>query len=910
MSYQVLARKWRPKQFTEMVGQGHVLKALVNALDDDRLHHAYLFTGTRGVGKTSIARLFAKALNCEQGISSTPCGECGACIEIAEGRFVDLIEVDAASRTKVEDTRELLENVQYAPSRGRFKVYLIDEVHMLSKSSFNALLKTLEEPPPHVKFLLATTDPQKLPVTVLSRCLQFNLKNMIPQRIVEHLAMVLNSEKIDYDEEALWLLARSADGSMRDALSLTDQSIAFGGGSISETDVRVMLGSIDLRLVYKILSSLIDGDGLTLLQSVADLAQFSPDYNTVLGDIVSLLHRIAIAQTVPAALDNSLGDKLQVTELAAQLTAEDVQLYYQIALMGRKDLPFVPDAREGLEMTLLRMLAFRPASSKNKSAKPSESSHQLNQQALNDQIPNTQEKPLGTEQIVANSKAEPSVAAHIAQQTGTSLNRSATTESVTPHSEAEPNVATQIAHQTGTALDRSTTIESVTPHSEAGPNVAAQIAQQTATALDRSTTTESVTPHSEAEPNVATQIAHQTGTALDRSAITESVIPHSEAEPSVAAHIAQQTGTALDRSATTESVTPHSEAEPSVAAHIAQQTGTALDRSAPIEVVSRHNEAEFGVGRQADTMPNKTNFISSDTAVQDFDALTVKPSDIIDVDIDLTSHANTVPSLNKTSYLDLSANVTLQTNSQAPKAELKEISLQQFKESTKDAEYLKNTANNQSVTESTVTKNKTLPAFDKQHHAMDIAPWEADDRLPEDVMAAMAAMAASQYPSVGSIHGISPAKSTIEPSMNQINISHLLPQPVITLEHLSVDDWPALVGHIGFTGMTAHIAENLSLERVGKTQIEFNVSKVQKNVLDNKQKERIQTLICQYFKCSVQVSYDSQKSTRETPWQCFEKLRATRLSAAIANFQNNATVQQIMATFSAEVDRSSIMPID
>ena len=845
MSYQVLARKWRPKQFTEMVGQGHVLKALVNALDDDRLHHAYLFTGTRGVGKTSIARLFAKALNCEQGISSTPCGECGACIEIAEGRFVDLIEVDAASRTKVEDTRELLENVQYAPSRGRFKVYLIDEVHMLSKSSFNALLKTLEEPPPHVKFLLATTDPQKLPVTVLSRCLQFNLKNMIPQRIVEHLAMVLNSEKIDYDEEALWLLARSADGSMRDALSLTDQSIAFGGGSISETDVRVMLGSIDLRLVYKILSSLIDGDGLTLLQSVADLAQFSPDYNTVLGDIVSLLHRIAIAQTVPAALDNSLGDKLQVTELAAQLTAEDVQLYYQIALMGRKDLPFVPDAREGLEMTLLRMLAFRPASSKNKSAKPLENSHQLNQQALNDQIPNTQEKPLGTEQIVANSKAEPSVAAHIAQQTGTSLNRSATTESVTPHSEAEPNVATQIAHQTGTALDRSTTIESVTPHSEAEPNVAAQIAQQT--------------------------------------------------------------GTALDRSTTTESVTPHSEAEPSVAAHIAQQTGTALDRSAPIEVVSRHNEAEFGVGRQADTMPNKTNFISSDTAVQDFDALTVKPSDIIDVDIDLTSHANTVPSLNKTSYLDLSANVTLQTNSQAPKAELKEISLQQFKESTKDAEYLKNTANNQSVTESTVTKNKTLPAFDKQHHAMDIAPWEADDRLPEDVMAAMAA---SQYPSVGSIHGISPAKSTIEPSMNQINISHLLPQPVITLEHLSVDDWPALVGHIGFTGMTAHIAENLSLERVGKTQIEFNVSKVQKNVLDNKQKERIQTLICQYFKCSVQVSYDSQKSTRETPWQCFEKLRATRLSAAIANFQNNATVQQIMATFSAEVDRSSIMPID
>ncbi len=246
MSYQVLARKWRPKRFVEMVGQEHVLKALVNALDDDRLHHAYLFTGTRGVGKTSIARLFAKSLNCEVGVSSEPCGECSACKEIAEGRFVDLIEVDAASRTKVEDTRELLENVQYAPTQGRYKVYLIDEVHMLSGHSFNALLKTLEEPPPHIKFLLATTDPQKLPVTILSRCLQFNLKNLAPERIVEHLGFVLNEEAIQADEAALWLLARAAEGSMRDALSLTDQAIAFGAGTVSETDVRAMLGTIDL----------------------------------------------------------------------------------------------------------------------------------------------------------------------------------------------------------------------------------------------------------------------------------------------------------------------------------------------------------------------------------------------------------------------------------------------------------------------------------------------------------------------------------------------------------------------------------------------------------------------------------------------------------------------------------------
>jgi DNA polymerase-3 subunit gamma/tau len=363
MSYQVLARKWRPARFREMVGQEHVLKALVNALDNNRLHHAYLFTGTRGVGKTSIARLLAKSLNCEQGITSEPCGHCTACVEIAEGRFVDLIEVDAASRTRVEDTRELLENVQYSPTHGRFKVYLIDEVHMLSTSSFNALLKTLEEPPPHVKFLLATTDPQKLPMTVLSRCLQFNLKNLTAERIQNHLAFVLGEEGIEAESAALWLLARSADGSMRDALSLTDQAIAFGAGAVREAEVRTMLGTIDHRLVYRMVEQLARQQPAQLLQTVAELAQFSPDYLMVLGDLVSLLHRVALAQVVPAAVDNSLGDREQVLALARLLRPEEVQLYYQIALRGRKDLPLVPEPREGLEMTLLRMFAFRPADS-------------------------------------------------------------------------------------------------------------------------------------------------------------------------------------------------------------------------------------------------------------------------------------------------------------------------------------------------------------------------------------------------------------------------------------------------------------------------------------------------------------------------------------------------------------------
>lgn len=360
MSYQVLARKWRPRIFREMVGQEHVLKALINALDHKRLHHAYLFTGTRGVGKTTIARILAKCLNCETGISSEPCDKCSACIEISEGRFVDLIEVDAASRTKVEDTRELLDNVQYAPTRGRFKIYLIDEVHMLSNHSFNALLKTLEEPPEHVKFLLATTDPQKLPVTILSRCLQFNLKNMSPERIVGHLQFVLEKEVIPTEEQALWLLARSADGSMRDALSLTDQAISFGGGKVVEMDVAAMLGTIDHVLIQNIMQALVSNDGPAILQAVAKFAEHAPDFNAALADLLTLLHRIAIAQALPEALDNSYGDRSQILEFASQLAPQDVQLFYQTALIGRRDLPLSSDPRSGFEMTLLRMLAFKP----------------------------------------------------------------------------------------------------------------------------------------------------------------------------------------------------------------------------------------------------------------------------------------------------------------------------------------------------------------------------------------------------------------------------------------------------------------------------------------------------------------------------------------------------------------------
>ena len=360
MSYQVLARKWRPRDFEQLVGQTHVARALVNALDADRLHHAFLFTGTRGVGKTTLARILAKCINCEAGVSSKPCGECGACVEIDAGRFIDLLEVDAASRSKVDETRELMDNVQFTPARGRYKVYLIDEVHMFSEKSFNALLKTLEEPPPHVKFLLATTDPQKLPITVLSRCLKFNLKRLPADDIGAHLERILAEEAIDFETPAVKLVARAAEGSMRDALSLLDQAIAYGAGTVTEEDVRAMLGAVDRSRVVELLDAVAAHDAAGALEVVAAVASDAADYGDVLGEIVNTLHRIAVRQAVPGAADPDPDFAEACARLAERLSPEDVQLYYEIGLRGRRDLSLVPEPRIGLEMTVLRMLAFTP----------------------------------------------------------------------------------------------------------------------------------------------------------------------------------------------------------------------------------------------------------------------------------------------------------------------------------------------------------------------------------------------------------------------------------------------------------------------------------------------------------------------------------------------------------------------
>lgn len=393
MSYLVLARKYRPKSFDTLVGQPHVVRALTNALTQQRLHHAYLFTGTRGVGKTTIARILAKSLNCETGITATPCGACNACTEIDRGRFVDLLEVDAASNTQVDAMRELLDNAQYAPTVGRFKVYIIDEVHMLSKSAFNAMLKTLEEPPAHVKFILATTDPQKVPVTVLSRCLQFNLRQMASITISEHLQNVLGQESITYEAAAINLIAHAAAGSMRDALSLTDQAIAYGNQTVNETEVRSMLGAIDQTYLFDILYALINQDGAGLIEKALSMQMRNIAFEAALNDLANILHQIAVIQTVPNSIADDHPEHALLTDLAAKLPAETLQLYYQIALLGRRDIGLAPDEYAGFTMSLLRMLAFAPHEKLIvNQAKPSVSVQPSLSKPTSNAIPNPVEK--------------------------------------------------------------------------------------------------------------------------------------------------------------------------------------------------------------------------------------------------------------------------------------------------------------------------------------------------------------------------------------------------------------------------------------------------------------------------------------------------------------------------------------
>ena len=463
MSYQVLARKWRPQTFADVVGQEHVLTALANGLSLGRIHHAYLFSGTRGVGKTSIARLLAKGLNCETGITATPCGVCDNCREIEQGRFVDLIEIDAASRTKVEDTRDLLDNVQYAPARGRFKVYLIDEVHMLSRHSFNALLKTLEEPPAHVKFLLATTDPQKLPVTILSRCLQFHLKALDVEQIRHQLEHILNEEHIAHEPRALQLLSRAADGSLRDALSLTDQAIASGDGQVSTQAVSTMLGTLDDDQALSLVEAVVAANGERVMSLVNDAAARGIEWESLLIEMLGLLHRIAMVQLSPAALGNDMAAiEQRMRELARTVPPADIQLYYQTLLIGRKELPYAPDRRMGVEMTLLRALAFHPRMPLPEPERPQQSFAPVAPTAVMTptQVPSQQSAPVRQEVPLPDATSQVLAARNQLQRA----------QGATKTKKSEPAAASRARPVNNAALER---LSSITERVQARPAAAA-----------------------------------------------------------------------------------------------------------------------------------------------------------------------------------------------------------------------------------------------------------------------------------------------------------------------------------------------------------------------------------------------------------------------------------------------------
>ncbi len=433
MSYQVLARKWRPKSFDTLVGQEHVVRALSNALQHQRLHHAYLFTGTRGVGKTTIARILAKSLNCQTGISAQPCGSCPACVEIDKGRFIDIIEVDAASNTQIDNMRELLDNAQYAPTAGRFKIYIIDEVHMLTRNSFNAMLKTLEEPPEHMKFILATTDPQKIPVTVLSRCLQFNLRQMSVTSIVQHLQSILRQEEIPFEAPALQLIAKAASGSMRDALSLLDQAIAYGQQSVHESEVRAMLGVIDRHYLFDLLDALVANDGNKLLAQIQQMSERSISLDGALSDMATLLQRLSVVQLLPQQIETDDPDRERLLHLTQQLSAEQLQLYYQIAILGRRDLPLAPDEFAGFSMTMLRMLAFRSIEQVNAPASSAPSSNIPHKPAVPDSVRQAIKTDHSSGSISTTSEAQPIVVSQELTVTDTAPHQESQSVQVTEH---------------------------------------------------------------------------------------------------------------------------------------------------------------------------------------------------------------------------------------------------------------------------------------------------------------------------------------------------------------------------------------------------------------------------------------------------------------------------------------------
>lgn len=920
MNYQVLARKWRPQRFTEVVGQQHVLTALVNALAQGRLHHAYLFSGTRGVGKTSIARLLAKALNCDKGITPEPCGECSSCVEIEQGRFVDLLEIDAASRTKVEDTRELLDNVQYQPARGRFKVYLIDEVHMLSRHSFNALLKTLEEPPPHVKFLLATTDPQKLPITILSRCLQFHLKSLEPEQIDGQLQHILRQEQLPFEVEATAALARAADGSVRDALSLTDQALAFGNGEIRLAQVESMLGNLNHNQLMSLVNALLSGDGAAMLAQVSNLASQGPDYDHIHKELVGFWHQLALAQIVPA--QPLLPYANELNRLAPLISPEHIQLYYQICLQGRKDLPFAADGRAALEMTLLRTLAFRPqaASATHGSAPPAAVATEPN--AVKKPEPPRMSSPevassalapaivtVASNQPVAavpstagNQAAETSDASFVVEDSAAVENSVAVEDSADAavSDEADAQLAAQLYHEQNTIL---------TQAAQFGYQAAASMQPTPASALTATHALQSDARPINAEPAQAPAANPNASQAIAHVVEAPSAVELSNQAPATV----NPSVSSLDEIAPLQ-VEP--ETGDPAAANVAQirrllQTRNRL-RSHDLDATDNTPRGAIPVSRQAQPSyvpPASKGANASSPAVTAQSPVTAVPE-------------------------------RAQTHNPAPNpAHSSALGQGQVSSALSPASSFSNDQHNHHHSHSH-NQGAELPPLDSyadmsaQQDADDLPPWLDDtsaNTASQAVWQPSVTSESSRSPQPTSRHSTPPARAqTFPQSANPVpadasgglnamaGLRSVASQTATDPEPLkpssllahATDTWTALVAQLPLGGLLRQLAMHSSLVQQSPNQWQLWLNPDHKHLLNDKACVELAAVLSEQQQVTINLQVQVGEQTGSlTPFDIEQQLYQSAISQAKDEIDADDAVQFLISRFAAELDRDSIEPM-
>ncbi|TMO05323.1 DNA polymerase III subunit gamma/tau [Pseudoalteromonas sp. S558] len=859
MSYQVLARKWRPQTFHELVGQSHVKQALVNALTQNRLHHAYLFTGTRGVGKTTIARIFAKSLNCDEGISANPCGQCSSCLDIEAGRYIDLLEIDAASRTKVEDTREILDNVQYAPTRGRYKVYLIDEVHMLSKHSFNALLKTLEEPPEHVKFLLATTDPQKLPVTILSRCLQFNLNALSQSEIKTQLEHVLTQEQLSYDNDALSIIAKAADGSMRDALSLTDQAIAQTNGDINNQAVQTMLGLMDTHYSQSLLAALLAQDGTALMSEIAHVASRNPNYIALLDDLIALTHLTQLTQLVPhaAELDETNAD--YITHVAQHTSPQQIQIYYQLLLNGKKDLQWAPEPRLGFEMLMLRLLAFEPVAANN-------------QAPTADPVQNKPSKANALRDILNKNKPAQSNTQPVLQDQNTAL-VSNTEQHKTVEPEKQPQANTKLA--TGNVVDnqirvsdpnKSAPLQTDSMHSEhvdqQVPGHSAEVITDVQT--QRQSEDEAYMQHSDVEQTLAAQFDDVMSSAVDQGFNPQNTIPDNQHS-----HLPEHSTDIEQNNPEPQSDLQNQQQQDENASIVERE---AKAQSAIARILRDRNISGSGKlsGTNLNTAKASSSNVSNSTG-------TSSNHNVGEASKDKNTVAQTNEQLNNAVSITTDS-VSAQSDNPPPWA------TDTAGENEKKSQLLVTgshiPADNQGVAKPEKidfkTKHQTITENLAPELLEQINPQKAPEVAPEEVSI--------------------PVPDDFHSPISEIRFAH------------QQDEWAYLIKRMGLGGRMRQFALHSIFTKQGNS-LHIDVDESQKHLDTPMLRQRLDAALSSIYEHNVSLSINFAKGVIDSPYLIQQKIDAGRHQQAIDVITSDENIVQFQQVFSAEIDENSIQAL-